>query len=49
MVGKKKADLSLNDPNLPQKIKQLDYENFSDNDILKAFLYLNNEDLSLLE
>ena len=44
---KKTADLILNDPNLPQKIKQLDYENFSDNDILKAFLYLNSEDLSL--
>ena len=44
---KKTADLILNDPNLPQKIQQLDYENFSDNDILKAFLYLNSEDLSL--
>ena len=42
---KKTADTILNDPNIMQKIKQLDYENFSDNDILKAFLYLNSDDL----
>ena len=44
---KKTADTILNDPNIMQKIKQLDYENFSDNDILKAFLYLNSDDLLL--
>ena len=44
---KKTADTILNEPNISQKIKQLDYENFSDNDILKAFLYLNSEDLTL--
>ena len=44
---KKTADLILNDPNIIQKIKQLDYENFSDNDILKAFLYLNSDELLL--
>ena len=44
---KKTADIILNDPNIIQKIKQLDYENFSDNDILKAFLYLNSDDLLL--
>ena len=44
---KKTADSILNDPNISQKIKQLDYENFSDQDILKAFLYLNSDDLML--
>ena len=44
---KKTADSILNDPNIIQKIKHLDYENFSDSDILKAFLYLNSEDLLL--
>ena len=44
---KKTADSILNEPNISQKIKQLDYENFSDNDILKAFLYLNSDDLML--
>ena len=44
---KKTADIILNDPALPQKIKQLDYENFNDNDILKAFLYLNSEELEI--
>ena len=44
---KKTADSILNEPNISQKIKQLDYENFSDDDILKAFLYLNSEELSL--
>ena len=44
---KKTADLILNDPNISQKIKQLDYENFSDKDILKCFLYLNSDDLTL--
>ena len=44
---KKTADLILNDPNITQKIKQLDYENFDDKDILKCFLYLNSDDLVL--
>ena len=44
---KKTADIILNDPTLLQKIKQLDYENFNDNDILKAFLYLNSEEMEL--
>ena len=44
---KKIADSILNDPNIVLKIKKLDYENFKDEDILKAFLYLNNNELSL--
>ena len=44
---KKIADSILNEPNLYIKIKKLDYENFKDEDILKAFLYLNNNELSL--
>ena len=44
---KKVADSILNEPNIYIKIKKLDYENFKDQDILKAFLYLNNNELSL--
>ena len=44
---KKIADSILNEPNLYLKIKNLDYENFKDADILKAFVYLNNNELSL--
>ena len=44
---KKVADSILNEPNLYLKIKNLDYENFKDADILKAFVYLNNNELSL--
>ena len=44
---KKIADSILNEPNLYLKIKKLDYENFKDADILKAFVYLNSNDLSL--
>ena len=44
---KKIAESILNEPNIYIKIKKLDYENFKDQDILKAFLYLNNNELSL--
>ena len=44
---KKIADSILNEPNISLKIKQLDFENFNDKDILKAFVYLNNDDLNL--
>ena len=44
---KKIADSILNDPNIIIKIKKFDYENFKDTDILKAFLYLNSNELAL--
>ena len=44
---KKIADSILSEPNLYLKIKKLDYENMKDRDILKAFVYLNNNELSL--
>ena len=44
---KKIADSILNEPNIFLKIKNLDYENFKDKDILKAFVYLNNDELSI--
>ena len=44
---KKIADSILNESNIYLKIKQLDYENFKDSDILKAFVFLNNDELSI--
>ena len=44
---KKTADNILNDINILNKIRQLDYENFEDSDILEAFIYLNNDEMQL--
>ena len=44
---KKTADILLNDINILNKIRQLDYENFEDSDILEAFIYLNNDEMQL--